>query len=201
MQILLGTHNKGKAEEALSILGSIERVEFLTYRDCGFPEIKEDGSSYRENAYKKAKGISEATGLPVLSEDAGLEVDKLDGDPGVFSSRFAGKDAGPEENNRKLTELLGDESANRDARFVSCALLYLPGGEEEEVFVSHGVLEGEIALKPRGKEGFGYDPLFIPDGFSKTLAQLGSKIKDGISHRNEALKKMKEEIRNIVTRD
>ncbi len=197
MKILLGTHNRGKEKEASAILGSMDGIEVLTSRDHDFPEIVEDGKTYRENAYKKASGISEAKELPVLAEDAGLEVEALDGDPGIFSSRFAGEDATDEQNNSKLLKLLGGKE-NRKARFVSCALLYLPREDDEEVLVSKGTLEGKLAHRPRGEEGFGYDPLFIPEGFSKTLAELGPEIKDDISHRKEALEKMKEKIRCLI---
>ena len=197
MKILLGTRNEGKIKEFLNILDDLRDVEFLTKRDIKFPEIEEDGSSYRENALKKARGISKTTGYPVLSEDAGLEVRYLEGSPGIYSSRFAGENASPEDNNRKLLSLLkGKEGKERRARFVSCVLLYIP--DRDEVRISQGVLSGEIATEKRGNKGFGYDPLFIPDGFSKTLAQLGSEVKDSISHRKEALEGIKGEIEELV---
>lgn len=155
--------------------------------------MDETGDTYAENSLKKAREISEETGLPVLSDDSGLEVSALDGDPGHLSSRFAGPGATDEENLSLLLSRL-DGIEDRDARFVTVATLFF---SSEERYVARGVLEGRIVRQPRGDAGFGYDPVFIPDGFDRTLAQLGENQKNEISHRRKALEKIKEELRVI----
>ncbi len=190
MKILLGTKNRGKISEILSIFSDIGGIEWLTFDEHPFRDVIEDGASFRENALKKAHQIAQETGLAVLAEDSGLEVKALHGAPGIRSARFAGADATDKENIRKLLELLRN-SDEREAQFVCVAVLVTPSGQE---FVTSGSLSGQIALEPRGHNGFGYDPVFIPTGFNKTLSQLGSEVKNGISHRRRAL----EELRRII---
>lgn len=192
MQLLLGTKNQGKIREIKSFLETpLAEVELLTYEDRPFLSVLEEGSSLAENARLKARQICEETGLPVLAEDSGLEVTALDGRPGTHSSRFAGDEATDEERIAKLLQLLlgvGD----RSARFRTVAILRFPEGKE---LMAEGELQGEIALSPQGESGFGYDPIFIPQGFSKTLAELGPKIKNRISHRRRALERLLELLR------
>lgn len=165
----------------------------LSFREHEFSDVEETGESYAENSLKKARTISEETGLPVLSDDSGLEISALGGAPGYRSSRFAGPKATDAENLARLMEEL-DGISGRDARFVTVATLYIPPRER---YVARGVLSGEIALEPRGDSGFGYDPVFIPKGFDKTLAQLGEEKKNKISHRRKALEKIRAELRAI----
>lgn len=185
MTILLGTKNKGKIREIKEIL-DLPGVKLLTYEERPFSEVAEEGDSFEENALLKARQICAETGLPVLAEDSGLEVPALDGQPGVRSSRFAREEATDEENIAKLLELLQGVD-DRRARFRTVAVLRFPEGRE---LVTEGELWGEIALEPRGKHGFGYDPVFIPEGLSKTLAELGPEVKNRISHRRQALEKL-----------
>ncbi|MBS3812742.1 RdgB/HAM1 family non-canonical purine NTP pyrophosphatase [Candidatus Bipolaricaulota bacterium] len=187
-KILLGTRNPGKIEEAKSILQvNSPDLEILTREEVTFAEVEEDGCSYVENSLKKAKEISQETGFSVLSDDSGLEVLALDGAPGVHSSRFSGPDADDESNIRLLLKKL-DGRDDRGARFVTVATLYTNSGKR---FRTRGMLEGKITTTPRGDSGFGYDPVFVPDGFKKTLAQLGKEKKNEISHRRKALEKMR----------
>ena len=194
MTILLGTKNKGKIREIKEIL-DLPGVKLLTYEERPFSEVAEEGDSFEENALLKARQICAETGLPVLAEDSGLEVPALDGQPGVRSSRFAREEATDEENIAKLLELLQGVD-DRRARFRTVAVLRFPEGRE---LVTEGELWGEIAPEPRGKHGFGYDPVFIPEGLSKTLAELGPKVKNEISHRRRALERLLAMLREHFT--
>ncbi len=194
MLLLLGTKNPHKIREITEILSDLPNLQFLTFRECPFSDIAEDGATFAENARKKAREICAQTGLPVLAEDSGLEVYALGGAPGVRSARFAGADKNSRANNEKLLDALR-EISDRRARFCCVAVLALPNGTE---LVSEGVLEGRIALVPSGSEGFGYDPVFIPDGYDATLAELGSEIKNRISHRRRALEGIKTQLAALV---
>ncbi len=193
-RLLLGTKNSGKVEEAREILSFPEEdLELLSFREHEFSDVEETGDSYAENSLQKAKTISEETGLPVLSDDSGLEVYALDGAPGYRSARYAGPEATDEENVSRLMDELEGVSG-RGARFVTVATLYISARER---YVARGILEGEIALSRRGNSGFGYDPVFVPEGFDKTLAELGEERKNEISHRRKALEKIRAELRTI----
>jgi XTP/dITP diphosphohydrolase len=183
MLLLLGTKNSDKIREITEILSDVPNVQFLTFRERPFSNIAEDGKTFAENARKKAEEICAQTGLPVLAEDSGLEVHALGGAPGVQSARFAGAPKDSRANIGKLLVLLKDKE-DRRARFRCVAALVFPDGAE---FLSEGVLEGRIARAPRGTEGFGYDPVFIPNGYAQTLAEIGPEIKNRISHRRRAL--------------
>jgi len=186
MRIVLGTKNEGKLQE-IKRLFNLNSIEFLTYQECPFSDISEDGQTYLENALKKARAISQEVRLPVLAEDSGLEVEALNGNPGIHSSRFAGEHASDEERIKKLLRMLKG-SKDRRAKYRCAAALCFPNGKE---LIAEGELSGQIAEEPQGREGFGFDPVFIPDGFKETLGKLGPKIKDKISHRARALEKLK----------
>jgi XTP/dITP diphosphohydrolase len=196
MKLLLGTKNRGKIREILSILGELPDLELLTFEDQPFSDVPEMGSSFLENARLKARTISAGTGLPVLAEDSGLEVEALGGAPGVRSARFAGEGATDEQNVRKLLERLKDvPDERRNARFVCVAVVHFPDGRE---LTAQGELRGRIAWESRGTHGFGYDPVFIPEGFEQTLAELGPDVKNRISHRRKALEGIKEALRDLT---
>jgi len=166
-------------------------IELLTWEEVPFSPVEESAESFLENAQLKARQICEETGLPVLAEDAGLEVEALGGLPGIRSARFAGEEATNSENIQKLlNELSGVE--DRRARFRAVAVIHFPDGKE---LIAEGELRGRIAAAPRGHTGFGYDPVFIPEGFTKTLAELGLEAKNRISHRAQALRRLKELLR------
>jgi len=196
MKIVLATRNKHKVEEIKQIIKIYldeklySNLEILSISDFdGVPEIEEDGKTFEENALKKAREVYKFTGLPSISDDSGIEVDFLNGEPGVFSARYAGESATDEENNRKLLKLLdGVPVERRTARF-RCVIAYVDG-EVEKTF--EGVVEGKIAFQPRGTGGFGYDPLFIPNGFDLTYAEMPRDLKNKISHRSRAVKKFVE---------
>lgn len=183
MRVLVGTTNPGKLREILHILGEIPGITWLTPHDVPCPAVPETGPTFAANARLKALTIAIATGLPTLAEDSGLEVDALGGAPGVRSARYAGDPPDPAANNRKLLTALAG-TTDRRAHFRTVAALALPDGR---VWTAEGVLEGTIAEAPRGHGGFGYDPLFIPAGERRTLAEMAPPEKDAISHRRRAL--------------
>jgi len=194
MVLLLGTKNPNKVREITEIFADLPGVQFLTFHECPFSDVLEDGRTFEENARKKAQEICAQTGLPVLAEDSGLEVFALGGAPGVRSARFAGSSKDDRANIEKLLDALQGVS-DRRARFRCVAVLALPTGEE---FVSEGALEGRISAAPAGTSGFGYDPVFIPDGYEQTLAELGPQIKNRISHRRRALEGLKAQLQLLL---
>ncbi len=185
MQIVLATHNRGKMEEMSAILGHLP-VELLALD--AFPEIgdiPETGNTLKENAFIKAETVHRLTGLPALADDTGLEVDALNGAPGIYSARYAGADATFEDNYQKmLKELHGIPVEKRTARFRT-VIAFVNGGEKEWV---EGVAEGRIIEDKRGIGGFGYDPIFYYPPLRKTFAELDSVEKNSISHRGKALR-------------
>jgi len=187
VRVLLGTTNPGKVREILGILGDIPGITWLTGDEVPFPEVAEVGATFLENAILKARTVASATGLPTLAEDSGLEVTALGGAPGVRSARYAGEPPDPGENNRKLLRAL-EGVRDRRAYFRTAAALALPDGR---LWIAEGVLEGRIAAEPRGSGGFGYDPLFIPQGETRTLAELAPEEKNALSHRRKALEQLR----------
>ncbi len=185
MQIILATHNRGKMKEMSSILAHLP-VTLLTLDD--FPqigEIPETGETLKENAFIKAETVHQKTGLPALADDTGLEVDALDGAPGVHSSRYDGETATFEDNCRKmLQEMDGIPSEERTARFHTVIAFVSDSGNEW----TEGMVEGRILEKKQGDGGFGYDPLFYYPPLKKTFAELNSEQKNNISHRGKALR-------------
>lgn len=186
-RLLLGTTNEGKICEMKELLAGIPAMELLSFRNRPFHSVDETGETFVENALLKARSVCHQTGLPVLAEDAGLEVAALDGAPGVRSARFSGEPVDPLRNNRLLLEKL-EGIDDRRARFVAVAALVLPDGQ---VFVCTGVLQGRIGLCPAGEDGFGYDPLFLPEAETRTLAQMSLGEKNRISHRRRATIRMR----------
>lgn len=189
-RLVLATKNPGKVREIQAMLESVpvEAVSCAAFQ--GLPEITEDGETFEENAKKKAVPIATATGEVALADDSGLEVDALASAPGVRSARFAGETlaCGPSRdraNYEKLLSLLKDvPDPGRTARFRCVVAVATPEGRVE---VAEGVCKGKIASAPRGSGGFGYDPVFIPDGYGKTFGELGPEVKNAISHRARAL--------------
>ncbi|MEO0138890.1 MAG: RdgB/HAM1 family non-canonical purine NTP pyrophosphatase [candidate division WOR-3 bacterium] len=181
-RILLATSNKHKVFEIKSIVGIC--IDVYSFSDFGLNTPDETGKTLEENALIKAKYGYNNTGIPSIGEDTGLFVDALNGSPGIYSSRFAGKGATDRDNREKLLYLLKNEE-NRKARFITVISYY--DGERMEFF--KGVLDGEITKSERGKYGFGYDPVFIPKGYDKTLAEMTPEEKNKISHRFKAMLK------------
>jgi XTP/dITP diphosphohydrolase len=182
-EVVLATKNRGKIEEFTSLIGGVfQKITTLTDFDSA-PHIIEDGNTFRENALKKARTISEVTQKLTLADDSGLEVEALGGRPGIFSSRYAGESARDKENINKLLHELSNLS-NRKGRFICSLALVSPDGKE---IVVEGTCEGIIIDEPRGANGFGYDPVFFIPEMNKTFAELSLEEKNRISHRAHAV--------------
>ncbi|MEW6247130.1 MAG: XTP/dITP diphosphatase [Nitrospirota bacterium] len=189
-ELVLATRNKDKGRELTALLADLGVVIRTLVEFPDAPEVIEDGETCEANAVKKAVAIARYTGLPAVADDTGLEVEALGGRPGVYAARYAGEDATYEDNWRKLLrELEGVPREKRWARFVTVAALAEPNGS---VRTETGSLEGFIAEKPAGTEGFGYDPVFYVPELGKTLAELSSDEKNRISHRARAFAKVRE---------
>jgi XTP/dITP diphosphohydrolase len=193
-ELLVATGNRGKFRE---IEGLLRDEVAKLYSPEDFPEIpqvEEDGTTFAENAVKKAQSAASATGKPVIADDSGLEVDALGGRPGVYSARFAGKDADDSENNAMLLgELVSLPEEQRTAAFHCVIALCFPDGSCRTFT---GALHGVILKEPRGTDGFGYDPLFLVPEYGRTLAELSLEVKNAISHRGQALARLKEYLRS-----
>jgi len=192
-RFIVASKNKGKLKEIQEILRDFP-FEVLSMQDVGINEdIEEYGTTFEDNALIKARGVQKKTGGIVMADDSGLEVDYLNGAPGIYSSRFAGEGASDEDRNNKLLSLLeGVPFEKRKARFVCAIAVVLPDGEE---FTVRGICDGYIGFKPEGKNGFGYDPLFFLPDYNMTTAQMEPKEKHKISHRGKALEMMVKELR------
>jgi len=183
-KIIFATNNPHKLSEVRALLGKI--FEIVSLKDIGFEEdIPETGATLAENASQKSHFIYERYGLDCFSDDTGLEVDALNGAPGVYSARYAGENATYEENVTKLLLELDGEK-NRIARFKTVVSLILDGEE----FQFEGRVDGQILEQRSGSSGFGYDPVFLPDGYSESFAEMSSKLKNRISHRGKAIQKL-----------
>ncbi|MBQ6194462.1 MAG: non-canonical purine NTP diphosphatase [Prevotella sp.] len=187
-KIVFATNNQHKLDEIRQILGST--FEVLSLNDIGcHEEIPEDHDTLQENALQKAKYIADHYDVDCFADDTGLEVEALNGEPGVHSARYAeGTDHDSEANMNKLLRKLGNNN-NRRARFRTVIALIIRN-QGKKLF--EGIVEGHIAYEKKGTEGFGYDPIFVPDGYDESFAQLGLDIKNGISHRARAVAKLAE---------
>ena len=189
--IVAATKNRHKIQEIEAITQEFG-MSIISRDEAGVPdiEINEDGETFEENSYKKAFEIMKLCNNITIADDSGLEVDCLDGAPGVYSARFAGKDGDDDANNRKLTELIKDVPyEQRTGRFVSVITMVFPDGE---TISARGEVEGHLLTEKRGTSGFGYDPLFVPEGYNRTFGELGPEIKNSISHRSRALARLRE---------
>lgn len=189
--LLLGTRNPGKIYEIKLIIGDLP-LEFSSLND--FPAVAvavEDAETYALNAIKKARFYARETGVPALADDSGLEVEALGGAPGVISHRYAGDHANDADRRKFLLSKLDEtESDNRRARFVCAIAIATVAGEV--INLSEGICEGTITFESRGESGFGYDPVFVPDGYDQTFGELSDEIKNRISHRARALLKVRD---------
>lgn len=192
--LVLATRNRHKGEELASLLTDLP-VRIRTMDEFpDVPDVVEDGDTCEANAIKKARAVSDATGLLAVADDTGLEVDALDGRPGVYAARYAGPQATYEDNCRKLLgEMAGVPLDRRTARFVTVAAVALPS---QTVEVMIGRLEGLISERPAGARGFGYDPVFYVPELGKTLAELSSEEKNRISHRAKAFAQVRDLLQN-----
>lgn len=189
--LVVSTGNQHKVEEIKNILKGLP-IEVVSKKDIGLGslDVIEDGETLEQNSLKKAGALAEKVEYMVLADDSGLFVDILNGEPGVYSSRYAGEEGNDSKNNSKLLEKLKDVPLiNREAKFKTVISLIM---ENKEKIVVLGECKGKIGFEPKGKNGFGYDPLFIPEGYDKTFGELGEEVKNKISHRARALENLKE---------
>ena len=191
-RIIFATGNAGKMKEIREIMADLD-VEIVSMKEAGVDvEIVENGSSFEENAVIKARTIMEHTGELVLADDSGLEIDYLNGEPGIYSARYMGEDTSYHiKNNNLISRLEGVEDEKRTARFVCVIAAAFPDGE---ILTVRDTVEGRIGYEEKGKNGFGYDPIFYLPEYGKSSAQLSPEEKNRISHRGKALRKMKEEL-------
>jgi len=196
-KIVFATTNEGKVKEIKEILEGFP-VEVVSMKEMDITtDIEENGTTFEENSLIKAREISKLTGLPALADDSGLEVDYLNGEPGIYSARYLGKDTDYNYKNNYIIDRLKEaEDKERSARFICVISLVLPDGRE---FVKKGVMEGRIGYEIKGENGFGYDPIFYLPEYGKTSAELSSDEKNKISHRGKALRAMKEVIAELDT--
>lgn len=194
--LLIATTNAGKLREYRVAFETLP-VRLLSLHDVGLAtmDVEETGATFEENARLKAVAYGEASGLPVIAEDAGLEVDALDGFPGVYSARWAGAVSAAERNEALLARLAHVPWPQRTARFVAVAVLRLPDGE---LFHARGEVEGRILFAPRGEGGFGYDPIFYVPEKGRSMAELSREEKNTISHRGRAARVLRDVILRLV---
>jgi XTP/dITP diphosphohydrolase len=192
--LVIATRNPGKTAEIRDLLNDFP-VDVKNIDDFGkIPAVEEDGETFDDNAYKKASFVSKVLGLPALADDSGLVVDALDGAPGVYSARYAGDDATDEQRyNKLLAEMKGE--ANREAAFECVISIAVPTGP---ALTYEGRCEGSIAEAPRGKNGFGYDPVFYYPPLKKTFAEITREEKSRVSHRGKALRELKDEFDKVL---
>ena len=194
MTLVLATRNTGKISEIKALLPGVPVAPAASFAGC--PEPEETGRTFEENALIKARAVSRYTGRTTLADDSGLEVDALDGAPGVHSARYAGTDATDRDNILRLLDaLVGIADADRTARFRCVVAVVVPDGR---TWTAEGACEGRILQAPRGDAGFGYDPLFVPAGYEETFAELDAGVKNRISHRALALRRITDVLKTLA---
>jgi XTP/dITP diphosphohydrolase len=193
VKVVVATRNQGKLREIVPLLAEL-KLDLATIDELApDAELREDGATFEENALAKARQAARATGLPAIADDSGLEVDALDGAPGVYSARYAGPNADDSRNNAKLLEALRDlPPARRAARF-RCVAVFVDPSRGVEI-VRDGACAGEILTAPRGSDGFGYDPLFLVPAEGRTMAELPLEEKNRLSHRAAAFRALAAEL-------
>ena len=191
MKIILASKNQDKIREIKNILKSSNRI-LLTCNDVDIPEVDETGSTFVENAILKARSASLTTGLAAIADDSGIEIDYLNAQPGVKSARYSGANASNESNNSKLLEALDGVPYEKRKACYRCVIVYMRFPDDPFPIITSGSWEGYITEKLIGTNGFGYDPLFYLPEYDKTSAEISSSLKNKISHRAKALKKLQD---------
>jgi len=199
-RLVFATRNRGKLRELVRLL-QIEGVALLSLEDLpGVPEVEERGMTFAANAITKARAVAQATGLPALADDSGLEVDALGGAPGVHSARYAGAGASDADRIALLLKNLASLPAERRTARFRCAVAFVDPRRPEQPILHEASCEGRILERPRGEGGFGYDPVFHIEELGKTLAEVDPETKNRLSHRGKAMRKMAAELRAILGR-
>ncbi len=199
MNIIIATYNQGKVKEIKKIYKNLG-INFLSLTNFSkIKKIKEQFKTYEENALQKARTISELTGLTALADDSGIEIDALDGKPGVFSARFGGTKISDKERNMKILRLLENRPEGlRKAKFVCVIAIVKPSGKH---YIVKSSCRGRIIGKPRGESGFGYDPIFFVPKYNKTFAEMNADLKNKISHRGKALRKAEKILQKLILQE
>jgi XTP/dITP diphosphohydrolase len=188
-RIVLASNNKGKVREINQLLSGVG-LEVVPQADFGIPAADENGLSFVENAILQARNAAAHSGLPAIADDSGIEVDALNGAPGIYSARYAGVDASDTDNLNKLLEALRDvPEQERGARF-QCLMVFMRHAEDPTPLICQGTWEGRILAKAQGENGFGYDPVFYVPTHDRSAAELDAETKNGLSHRGQALRKL-----------
>ncbi|WP_067844304.1 XTP/dITP diphosphatase [Amphibacillus sediminis] len=193
-KILIATKNEGKVADFRQLFQA-QNTEVISLLDLDQPiaDVEETGETFEQNAVLKAETIADLLQIPVVADDSGLAIDALNGAPGVYSARYAGLEKNDQKNiDKVLAELRGIDAIDRTAQFVCALALAQPG---QDTIVEHGYCRGTITTEPVGENGFGYDPIFIPEGENRTMAQLSPAKKNAISHRGQALKKLAQSLK------
>ncbi len=197
MKVVVATRNRGKLREIVPLVADLG-LELVTIDELApDAELREDGVTFEENALAKGRQAARATGLPAIADDSGLEVDALDGAPGVYSARYAGPGADDDRNNAKLLEALRDVPPGRRAGRYRCVATYVDPARGVEI-ARAGACEGEILAVPRGTEGFGYDPLFLVPSLARTMAEIPLEQKNQLSHRAAAFRALAQAMRESL---
>jgi XTP/dITP diphosphohydrolase len=193
MKVVLASNNKGKLRELGELLAD-HHMQVVAQGEFDIPEAVEDGLSFVENAIIKARHAAALSGLAAVADDSGLEVDALNGEPGIFSARYAGEGGGDEANNRKLLEALAEVPDERRTARFQCVMVFMRHAKDPTPLVCQGSWEGRILRQPRGANGFGYDPLFWVAAENATAAELPAEVKNAQSHRGKALRCLLEQL-------
>ncbi len=195
-KIVFASGNVGKVREVSQLLNDLS-IDVLPQSKFNVPEIEETGLTFIENAILKARNAAHHTGLPAIADDSGIAVDVLHGRPGIYSARFAGIGASDEDNLKKLIEMIKPfPEEQRTARFI-CSMVYLRHKDDPVPIIAQGVWEGQLVIDPKGENGFGYDPIFYVSSQQCTSAELTSEIKNTLSHRGQALRKLLEKLSSL----
>lgn len=195
MKILLATKNKGKIQDFKELTEGMDIEIFSILDGIDIPDVEENGTTFEENSQKKALKIAKYTGLITVSDDSGLCVDALGGNPGIYSSRYSGEQATDDENIDKLLEDMKNIKNDREAKFVSVVSIAEPNGNVKSFY---GEVKGEIIFERRGTNGFGYNPIFLSHELNKTFGEASADEKNSVSHRARAFKQLKEELKKYI---
>ncbi len=196
MDVILASSNAGKIKELQDMLADLG-VVIVPQQSLSIPDIEETGLCFVENAILKARNASLLSGKPAIADDSGLEVDLLDGQPGIYSARFAGEDATDSSNNQKLLDLLGDSPLEKRSARYQCIIVYMRHANDPTPIICQGSWEGHIAFEPRGSEGFGYDPLFYLADHDCHAAEMNKVEKNRLSHRGKATAQLVQQLKKL----
>lgn len=197
LQIVLATSNPGKIAELQSMLEALP-IEWIPQAEFDIPDIDETGKTFIENAILKARHAAKLSGLPALADDSGLVIDALDGAPGIYSARYAGKEATSEERNQKILDEMRDVPKEERSAAYHCVLALVEYEDDPVPLICHGVWEGSILFEPRGNNGFGYDPIFYVTTNRCSAAELSTAEKNAISHRGQVVDQLLEVFHSLI---